>query len=58
MNTIDAEVIEILSEPRTKYDKWWVDVRINSWGHKSTNTLMFDTKEEAESIKIGDVVVI
>lgn len=58
MNLVDCYVTQVLSKPY--YDdfgstvwKWWVDVVYDSYGVKSRHTLMFDTKEEAESVKIG-----
>jgi len=53
MNLVDCFVKEILSEPYQKYNKWWLDVKYDSWGRESKTELMLNTKEEAENIKVG-----
>jgi len=53
MNTIDAEVIEILSEPYVEWGRWWVKVKANDMGGDTTDTLMFSSKEEALQPQIG-----
>ena len=58
MNSVAAEIIEILSEPYLLYSKWWVKVKVISWGAVSEVTEMRPTKEEAEKIKVGDRIVI
>jgi hypothetical protein len=53
MNLIEHQVVDILSKPYEQYGKWWVKVSANSYGVVGENTLMFDTKEQAENIKSG-----
>ena len=54
MNTLDAFVKKVMSKkPRYKYEKYWVKVEYLCYGLTSTTDLMFDTKEEAKSIKEG-----
>lgn len=53
MNMIDLIVVRVLSEPREAYGKWWVDVVASAWGTESKNTVMLQTREEAESVKPG-----
>jgi len=51
---IDYFVVEILGKPYIKYDKWFLNIRTNAYGHVSNENLMFNTKEEALKIKVGD----
>ena len=53
MNTLDAVVTKITSEPYEMYDKWWVDVEYDCWGAISKTKLMFYSKESALSVKVG-----
>lgn len=53
MNLVDCYVTKIISEPYYEYNRWWVDVMYESWGAESKSQLMFDSKEQAESVKIG-----
>lgn len=53
MNLLDHIVISVDRAPYEQYGKWWVAVTGESWGRYSSNTLMFDTKEEAEAVKPG-----
>lgn len=55
MNLVDAVVVEVVGEPREAYGRWWVDVRYDSYGRFSDNTLplMFDTYEEARLVEKG-----
>lgn len=61
MNTIDATIVEILTDPyfddfgSGKY-RWWVNVRTIDEGGESIHSLMFNSKEEAEKAKIGDTI--
>lgn len=55
---LDGYVEEVLSEPY--YDdygsgvfRWWVEVSYVCEGIGAVTTLMFDTREEAEAVKIG-----
>lgn len=58
MNLIDAEIVEILSEPFERFDKWWVRVKVNEYGTEGYTHVMKDTKEEIKQIKIGDIIQI
>ena len=53
MNLLDAVVTKILSEPEFKYYKWFVDVEYECYGVIDDTSLMFETKEEANGVKIG-----
>lgn len=53
MNLVDCEVTEILSKPFPVGNKWFLSVKYVSWGSYSETDLCFETKEIAESIKIG-----
>jgi len=55
MNLLDATVTEVHSYPYEQYGKWWVQVEYDCWGHRSTTSLMFDTKEEASAVAVGYV---
>jgi len=52
MNLCDSYVKEVLGPPILKYNKWWLPVSYFCWSINPEETeLMFDTKEEALSIK-------
>ena len=53
MNLLEAEVIEVLSEPYFKHDKWWVTVNYDCYDLKSKTELMFNTEEEAKKVEVG-----
>lgn len=58
MNAIDAWVTKVLCEPYYKsygsgIPRWWVKVESVDMGGKSTDTLMFDTREDAEKVQPG-----
>lgn len=55
MNLIDLHVTKILSMPFHSAGRWWVDVEANAYGRISTHTLMFDTEEQANNVRVGDV---
>lgn len=52
MNLVEAYVVEVLSEPRMKYGKWWVEVKVSSYGRESVTSLMFDTESETKEVGI------
>lgn len=61
MNYLDATVTKILSEPyKPKWAKdipdrdiWLVDVDYECCGGFGNQTLIFDSKSEAENLKVG-----
>lgn len=54
MNLVDAYVTEVMGEPYYIYEKWWVNVKYNSYGWQNDYTsLMFNTKEEADKVSNG-----
>lgn len=53
MSPIKAIVEEVHTEPYEGYGRWWVKVKYNCYSVKSKTLLMFETKEEAEKVKIG-----
>ena len=53
MNTIEHYVTEVLGEPYTMYNKWFVKVMANSYGRISDDILMFDTEEAAKYVFVG-----
>lgn len=53
MNLIDFYVTEIVSSPYAQYGKWWVDVKADSWGTISKQTIMFKTLDDAKRLEIG-----
>lgn len=55
MNLVEATVIEIVGEPYEKYGKWWVNVVGDCYGRKTESFLMFETEEDARSLKVGTV---
>lgn len=55
MNTIDAVVTQVLSEPYFKYNYWFVDVEYNSYGRTSKTNVMCSTEEAAKAIKVGHI---
>jgi predicted nucleotide-binding protein (sugar kinase/HSP70/actin superfamily) len=60
MNLIDAKIVEVISEPFEKYNKWWVEVKIDdsygSGSEPSDYQVMKETLEEALLVKVGDIV--
>lgn len=58
MNLIEAVITEILSKPYEVYGKYWVDVKIDAYGHESETTIMFYTWEAADSVKVGHKTVV
>lgn len=55
MNTIDAVVTQVLSEPYFKYNYWFVDVEYSSYGRTSKTNIMCSTEEAAKAIKVGHI---
>lgn len=58
MNLLEHYVTEIIGEPYchdygSDHFKWWLKVKALCYGHECENTLMFDTKEKADKVKIG-----
>jgi hypothetical protein len=54
MNTSDALVKKVISyKPKYQDKKYWIKVEYLCYGLTSTAYLMFDTEEEAKSIKKG-----
>ena len=47
MNTVACTVLEVLSPPYEEYGCWCVDVKYNSWGNISNDTVYKFSKEEA-----------
>ena len=58
MNLIDAKVIEILSKPYLLYGRFWVDVKVTSYGRESQTEIMCRTLEEAEAVSVGKIIQI
>ena len=54
MNLLDACVVEVLGPPEQAYGRWFVPVKSDCWGQVSEYTIMKDSREEAELVKIGD----
>jgi hypothetical protein len=52
-NLLECEVIEVLSKPVRKYQKWWVKVRYICYGNKAVTQLLFDNKNDAELVEVG-----
>ncbi|ELJ1804434.1 hypothetical protein ACEZSR_004075 [Vibrio parahaemolyticus] len=55
MNLIDLVVTRVASKPRQEFGLWLVDVEAIAYGRCSEHTLMFKTKDEADSVKPGHV---
>ena len=59
---INYEVIEILSDPmKFEYEgmvRYGVAAKIYAWGDYKKEMVKFDTLEEAEALKVGDIVPI
>lgn len=54
MNLLDANVTKIISnEPKYKYNKYWIRVEYECYGQHSLTDLMFNSEEEALSLKVG-----
>lgn len=52
MNKLNAYVKKVISKkPRYQYEKYWIKVEYLCCGLTSTVDLMFDTEEDAKSIK-------
>ena len=57
MNLVDCYVTKVLSKP--KYGtflevEWWsVEVEYNSWGTKTSGSLVFPTEAEASKVEEG-----
>ena len=49
-----TEILKVYPE----YGKWWVRVKINSYGHESETTIMCNTKEETEKYEVGKMIVV
>lgn len=59
MNVLDAKVIAVSAPAWLEhYQKWSIEIRYSCWGSESTTARWFDTKEEAESVKEGDIVYV
>lgn len=58
MNLINASIIQILGNPYQSFGKWFVKVKVSSYGRHSESTQMRDTREECELLKIGDTILI
>lgn len=55
MNLLDCFVTKVLSKPYEKYDKWWVRVECECYGNIGEHSIMFNSKENAEEVKVGYV---
>ena len=55
MNLLDHTVTKVLSKPYEKYDKWWVRVECECYGNIGEHLIMFNSKEQAEEVKVGYV---
>ena len=53
MNLIDAEVVEVLGEPVEKFGKWFVPVRVTSYGRESNTEQMCNSKKESDLVDVG-----
>lgn len=54
MNCVDCVVTKVKSDPKKdNYGFWFVEVDFGSYGHLSSTTLYFDTKRDAEKVKVG-----
>lgn len=58
MNVIDAWVTKVLCEPYyhcygSYRPRWWVKVEAEDMGGTTTDTLVFNTLEEAEKVQLG-----
>lgn len=52
MNLIEHVVTKVLSA--SYYNRFWcVDVEADAYGHVSKTTLYFNTKEQADDVKVG-----
>jgi len=54
MNAVEAVVTKINGKPEIKYGKYFVKCTVNAYGRESETAGMFNTREEAESFKVGD----
>lgn len=55
MNLLECTVVEVISKPYFKFDKWWVNMNYECYGLNSAMIIMFDTEKECEKVKIGYV---
>lgn len=53
MNTVDCYVTKIIGEPYKAYDKWFLNVEYDAYGSISTGSIMAETKEEIDIVKVG-----
>lgn len=53
MNYVDSEVIEVLGLPFFINKHWFVKVKADGEGGNFETTIMVNSKEEAENIKVG-----
>ncbi|MDV3822917.1 hypothetical protein CMU07_09135 [Elizabethkingia anophelis] len=54
MNLVDCYVTEVIRlNHNTTLNKWVVEVQYGSYGRIDTTMLLFNTEEEAKSVKIG-----
>lgn len=54
MNLLDCVVTKIVSGPHERSSGFWsIEVKQNCWGREESNILYFETKEEAEAVKVG-----
>ncbi|MCL1655454.1 hypothetical protein M2T79_02515 [Elizabethkingia miricola] len=54
MNLVDCYVTEVIKlNHNTVLDKWVVEVKYDCYGRIDTTMLLFNTEEEAKSVKIG-----
>ena len=62
MNLLNAMVIEVMEPFRHDYgtgnSRWFTPVRYECYGHEGRTDLVFDTEEEALSVKIGDEIFV
>lgn len=58
MNRLNAIILKILSNPYFAYNKWWVNVEYDSHGVEDKTNLMFNSKDEAESLEVGQEIII
>ena len=57
MNRLDAK-LEVVSEPvwDEKYQTWRVKVEYSCWGSPGKTEIWKRTKQEADQLKVGDII--
>lgn len=59
MNVLDAKITEVAAPVwDEEYQTWRVAITYDCWGSESKSEKWFKTREQADSLKVGDTIYV